>query len=138
MTSLQSLWFLPQRRLIMAKPSKNRTRKIVDVKAVAANDTQPAVEAPVAETPAATKVVHAAPPQPTSTTATGLGAYYAGLAGRPSKPSVIYVFTKTGYALSWVQRAVRLGITPEELCEQFRTDAEGLKARWAALTAKKA
>ena len=57
MTSLQSLWFLPQRRLIMAKPSKNRTRKIVDVKAVAANDTQPAVEAPVAETPAATKVV---------------------------------------------------------------------------------
>ena len=120
----------------MAKPSKNRTRKTVDVKAAAANDTQPVVEAPVAETPAATKVVPAAPPAPKSPT--GLGAYYAGLAGRPSKPSVIYVFTKTGYALSWVQRAVRLGITPEELCEQFRTDAEGLKARWAALTAKKA
>ena len=66
MTSLQSLWFLPQRRLIMAKPSKNRTRKIVDVKAAAANDTQPVVEAPVAETPAATKVVPAAPPRPRS------------------------------------------------------------------------
>jgi len=138
MTSLQSLWFLPQRRLIMAKPSKNRIRKTVDVKAAAANNTQPVVEAPVPETPAATKVVPTTPPQPTSTSATGLGAYYAGLAGRPSKPSVIYVFTKAGYALSWVQRAVRLGITPEELCEQFRTDAAGVKAKWAVLTAKKA
>ena len=82
MTSLQSLWFLPQRRLIMAKPSKNRTRKTVDVKAAAANDTQPVVEAPVAETPAATKVVPAAPPAPKSPT--GLGAFYAGLAGRPA------------------------------------------------------
>lgn len=63
----------------MAKPSKNRIRKNVDVKAAAANDTQPVVEAPVTETPAATKVVPAAPPQPTSTTATGLGAFYAGL-----------------------------------------------------------
>jgi hypothetical protein len=38
------------------------------------------------------------------------GAAYAVLAGRPSKQAVIAVFGKSGYALSWVARADRLGV----------------------------
>jgi hypothetical protein len=70
-------------------------------------------------------------------TATATGARYSVLAGRPSKQGVIACFGKTGYALSWVARAERLGITPEELCERFKTDSEGVKAAWAALSEKK-
>lgn len=70
--------------------------------------------------------------------ATATGAKLAALAGRPSKPAVISVFGTSGYALSWVARAERLGIPPERLCAKFKTDPEGVKADWAALTAKKA
>jgi hypothetical protein len=59
------------------------------------------------------------------------GAAYAVLAGRPSKQAVIAVFGKTGYALSWVARAERLGITPEELCDRFKTDTSRVKKLWA-------
>ena len=62
------------------------------------------------------------------------GAAYAVLAGRPSKQAVIAVFGKTGYALSWVARAARLGITPEELCDRFKTDANRVKKHWAEST----
>ena len=66
------------------------------------------------------------------------GAAYAVLAGRPSKQAVTAVFGKTGYALSWIARAGRLGITPEELCERFKSDASRVKKLWAELTADKA
>ena len=65
------------------------------------------------------------------------GAAYAVLAGRPSKQAVTAVFGKTGYALSWIARADRLGITPEELCERFKTDANKVKKLWAELAAEK-
>jgi len=69
--------------------------------------------------------------------ATAVGANYAKLAGRPSKQQVTYVFGTVGYALSWVSRAIKLGITPEELCQEFVKDPEGLKVRYAEATAKK-
>ena len=64
------------------------------------------------------------------------GAAYAVLAGRPSKQAVIAVFGKSGYALSWVARANRLGITPEELCERFKADSNRVKKLWAELAAE--
>ena len=64
------------------------------------------------------------------------GAAYAVLAGRPSKQAVTAVFGKTGYALSWIARADRLGITPEELCERFKTDPNRVKKLWTDLTAE--
>jgi hypothetical protein len=66
------------------------------------------------------------------------GAKLAAVAGRPSKPAVISVFGKAGYALSWLARAERLEITPERLCAKFKADPQAVKADWAALTAKKA
>lgn len=65
------------------------------------------------------------------------GAAYSVLAGRPSKQAVTAVFGKTGYALSWVVRAGRLGITPEELCYRFKTDSNRVKKLWAELTVEK-
>jgi len=59
------------------------------------------------------------------------GAAYAALAGRPSKQAVVAVFGKTGYALSWVARADRLGITTEELCDRFKSDPNRVKKQWA-------
>jgi hypothetical protein len=71
-------------------------------------------------------------------TATATGARYSVLAGRPSKQGVVAVFAKSGYAVSWIARAERLAITPEELCERFKTDPEGVMSQWEAATAKKA
>lgn len=62
------------------------------------------------------------------------GAACAVLAGRRSKQAVTAVFGKTGYALSWVARADRLGITPEELCNRFKADPNRVKKLWAELT----
>jgi len=64
------------------------------------------------------------------------GAAYAVLAGRPSKQAVTAVFGKTGYALSWLARADRLGITAEELCQKFANDPAAVKRSWAALADK--
>lgn len=61
---------------------------------------------------------------------------YAVLAGRPSQQAVTAVFGKTGYALSWVARAERLGLTPEELCDRFKMDPNRVKKQWAELTAE--
>ena len=66
------------------------------------------------------------------------GAAYAVLAGRPSKQAVVAVFGKTGYALSWVARADRLGITPEELCDRFKTDPNRVKKLWDESTVENA
>jgi hypothetical protein len=73
-----------------------------------------------------------------ASSATATGAKLAVLAGRPSKQAVTAVFGSSGYALSWLARAERLGVTPERLCAKFKADPEGMKADWAALTAKKA
>jgi len=59
-----------------------------------------------------------------------------GVAGRPSQQAVTAVFGKSGYALSWVARADRLGITPEELCDRFKADPNKVKKLWAELTAE--
>ena len=139
---------------------KNRKTKVVDVKKAAARD----VETPEVKLPAkkrseksdwetrvrkyeeqgmtrsdAQAVVdaedsHKLPAKNAS--AVAKGAAYHVLAGRPSKPAVVACFGKTGYSLSWVSRAQKLGIQPEELCERFRTDAEAVKQSWAALSAK--
>jgi hypothetical protein len=66
------------------------------------------------------------------------GAAYAVLAGRPSKQSVTAVFGKTGYTLSWIARADRLAITPEELCNRFKTDPNRVKRLWAESTVENA
>lgn len=62
------------------------------------------------------------------------GAAYHVLAGRPSKDAVVACFRKSGYALSWVSRAERLGISPQELCEAFRSNPARVKEHWAAVT----
>lgn len=81
--------------------------------------------------PAKTRKKHAA-------SAIATGAKLAALAGRPSKQAVTAAFGSSGYALSWLARAEHLGITPERLSAKFKADPGGLKADWAALTAKKA
>jgi hypothetical protein len=108
----------------MAKKSKKvRKQKaaVIDVKKAAANDK---------ETPTEVKRV------PKSGSAVAKGAAYSVLAGRPSKQAVTAVFGKTGYAVSWVARADRLGITPEELCDRFKTDPNRVKKLWADLMAE--
>jgi len=108
----------------MAKKSKKvRKQKavVVDLKKAAANDK---------ETPIEVKRV------PKSGSVVAKGAAYSVLAGRPSKQAVTAVFGKTGYALSWAARADRLGVTPEELCERFKTDPNRVKKLWVELTAE--
>jgi hypothetical protein len=95
-----------------------------------ANSSAPAV-APPKPTPVAAEA-----PKPATLTATGTR--YAVLAGRPSKQAVTAVFGTTGYALSWVARAIKLNTTPEALCERFKTDPESVKSQWEASAAKKA
>jgi predicted alpha/beta hydrolase len=80
--------------------------------------------------PAKVRAKHAASAEAT-------GAKLAALAGRPSKQAVTAVFGSSGYALSWLARAERLGITAERLSAKFKADPDGVKADWAALTAKK-
>jgi hypothetical protein len=64
------------------------------------------------------------------------GAAYHVLAGRPSKDAVVKCFGKSGYALSWVSRAERLGVSPQELCEAFAANPNKVADKWAALEAK--
>lgn len=85
-----------------------------------------------------TKVSKARNKRAKATSAAAIGARFAVMAGRPSKQAVISVFGSSGYALTWLARAERLGITPERLCAKFKSDPESVKADWAALTAKKA
>ena len=106
----------------MAKKSKKVRKKkaaVVDVKKAAANDK---------ETPIEVKRV------PKSGSAVAKGAAHSVLAGRPSKQAVTAVFGKTGYALSWVARAARMNVTPEELCERFKTEPIRVKKSWTDLT----
>ncbi len=105
---------------------------VPDFKQAAANDdspTRPVIrrkpktvkDAPVAKVPARNASLVAK------------GAAYHQLAGKPTKQAVVACFGKSGYALSWVNRADRLGITPQELCEQFRDNPAQVADRWAAL-----
>jgi hypothetical protein len=64
------------------------------------------------------------------------GAMFAVLAGRPSKQAVTAVFGQSGYALSWVARAERLGMPARKLCEKFASNPAAVKQSWAALAVK--
>lgn len=97
---------------------------------------KPATPVAVVEQPQPKEIIPATVVTKKSATATG--AAYHVLAGRPSKQAVIACFGKTGYALSWVARAIRLNVTPEELCADFKSNAEAVKARWGVLEKKSA
>jgi len=96
--------------------------RLLDVKSAAAND-KPEVPAPKLPAKNASLVAK--------------GAAYHVMAGHPRKDAVIACFGKSGYTLSWVSRAERLGVTPQELCEQFRTSPTHLADKWAALSEAK-
>jgi hypothetical protein len=141
--ALTSLWFIPTlRRNIMAKRNRKAGSKKVDFKAAAAHDDTPVASAVNDATKLAAAVFEreAKPKTPATpqAKATAMGAGYARLAGRPSKQAVTAVFGKTGYALSWQNRAIKMGTTPEELCERFKANPEEVKTAWELLTAKKA
>ena len=100
---------------------KAATGRAKDFKSAAAHDV---VEAPAPKLPAKNASLVAK------------GAAYHVLAGRPSKDAVVACFGKSGYALSWVSRAERLGVTPQELCEAFAANPKRVADKWAALEAK--
>ena len=108
----------------MPKKSKKvrKQKAVVDVKKAAANDKETQIEV---------KRV------PKSGSAVAKGAAYSVLAGRPSKQAVTAVFGKTGYALSWVARAARMNVTPENLSARFKAQPEQVKADWDRLSEKK-
>jgi len=108
----------------MTKKSKKvrKQKGVVDVKKAAANDKETQIEV---------KRV------PKSGSAVAKGAAYSVLAGRPSKQAVTAIFGKTGYALSWVARAARMNVTPENLSARFKAQPEQVKADWASLLEKK-
>ena len=141
---MTSIWFIPGKEHQMAHKTKSTRPRKLRKSTKPATETQAAtteisVVAPVIREPGLTpeQIIEEAEKETKPTSATATGARYSVLAGRPSKQGVIAAFGKTGYALSWVARAERLGITPEELCERFKTDSEGVKAAWAALSEKK-
>jgi hypothetical protein len=101
--------------------TKAATGRAKDFKSAAAHDV---VEAPAPKLPAKNASLVAK------------GAAYHVLAGRPSKDAVVKCFGKSGYALSWVSRAERLGVTPQELCEAFAANPSKVADKWAALEAK--
>jgi hypothetical protein len=104
------------------KDSKTKApARAKDAKSAAANDV---VEVPTPKLPAKNASLVAK------------GAAYHVLAGRPSKDAVVKCFGKSGYALSWVSRAERLGVTPQELCEAFAANPNKVADKWAALEAK--
>lgn len=105
-----------------SKKSRKRKADVIDVKKAAANDKETQIEV---------KRV------PKSGSAVAKGAAYSVLAGRPSKQAVTAIFGKTGYALSWVARAVRMNVTPENLCGRFKANPQQVKADWASLLEKK-
>src|SRR5437764_10937236 len=116
---------VPQEGTQMARKSKKlRKRKnaVVDVKKAAANDKETQIEV--------RRV-------PKSGSAVAKGAAYSVLAGRPSKQAVTAVFGKTGYSLSWVARAARMNVTPENLTARFKAQPEQVKADWDRLSEKK-
>jgi len=131
----------------MAKKSRKASKKIVDTKMAAANDTTlvgfaTAAPALANVTPRLTaEQIATQKPEPVRSergTAVASGFAYNKLAGGPSKQAVIAVFGQSGYsAYSWVSRASKLGITPEELCEKFVADPKAVKVLWEAATAKK-
>src|SRR5260370_34867230 len=145
---MTSIWFIPRREHQIAtktkstRPRKSRksTKPVTETRAA---PTEVSATAPLVEntnlTPRLTpeQIIEHAEKETKPTPATATGARYSVLAGRPSKQGVIAAFGKTGYALSWVARAERLGITPEELCERFKSDSEGVKAAWSILSGKK-
>ena len=125
----------------MATKKKSRKRrpakKVQTATKKAPTPSQPETKTVVAAWLTPEQIIENAEKETKSATATATGAKLAILAGRPSKQGVIAVFGKTGYALSWAARATRLNIKPETLCERFKTNPDGVKAAWAALSEKK-
>lgn len=133
MTNLNSLWFL--RRTTMKNPRKSRkaSKKVVDTKMVAANDKTPTPTPNI--TPRLTPETIINRSERGAAVASGFA--YNKLAGKPSKQQVIAVFGQSGYAAySWVSRAAKLGITPEELCAKFVADPKAVKELWTKATTK--
>jgi hypothetical protein len=112
-----------------------KSRKAIrstDVKMAQANDLASAVvaaeaaEAPtVAVQPVAKEVVIRK-----GDSAVQKGAKYAVMAGRPSKQAVTAVFGKAGYALSWIQRAEKMGVDPANLVARFKSEPQEVKVEW--------
>ncbi len=119
----------------MAKRNRKSSKKVVDVKTAAANDTSNLVPRLTADEIAAQKPEA---PKVDLATLTGVkaGIYFAGLAGRPSAIAVKAAFGASGYAMTWIQRAAKLGLDTAELCAQFKVDAAAVKAKWEKLTTK--
>lgn len=102
--------------------AKKKSKRNSDFKAAAAND----------DTAAPIK-----PKKSRAKSAVATGAQLHVLAGRPSKQAVIAVFGSVGYSYSWVTRAVKLGCSPEEITERFKTNPDQLANDWKAATEKK-
>jgi hypothetical protein len=114
MTSLNSIWFI--RRPLMAKKNSKTSKKVVDTKMAAANDTTEVVATPVTpnitqrltadeiaaqpEAPATPKI------DPSRVKGVALGIFYAGLSGKLSKQAVTACFGARGCAMNWVHRAL--------------------------------
>lgn len=90
-------------------------------------------DAPKGKAPKQAKVVESVKLPAKNASLVAKGAAYHVLAGRPNKDAVVACFGKTGYALSWISRAGRLGVSTEQLCEQFRTNVAAVKKSWDAL-----
>lgn len=103
------------------RPKGKAPARAKDLKSAAAHD----VEAPAPKLPAKNASLIAK------------GAAYHVLAGRPSKDAVVKCFGKSGYALSWVSRAERLGVSPQELCSQFAANPARVKDQWSGLAEAK-
>jgi hypothetical protein len=110
------------------------TRQAVDFKAAAANDVPTAAETTL---PLTAEQIVKQPERSERGSAVASGFQYNKLAGKPTKQQVIAVFGQSGYsAYSWVSRAAKLGITPEELCEKFVADPKAVKELWQKVTIK--
>lgn len=125
------------------KKARTKKPKVVDTKMAAAHDEQP-VAVVDSTTPSTTTGQKPNPVEAVNVklpaknaSLTAKGAAYASLAGRPSKAQVISAFGTSGYALSWIERAKRLGVDPAELAAQFKADPAAVKALWDAHVAAK-
>jgi hypothetical protein len=115
----------------MAKKSK-KTSKVVDVKKAAAND-KPEVQVEATTAPATAAVTAPVAKEVVirkGDSAVQKGAKYAVMAGRPSKQAVTAVFGKAGYALSWIQRAEKMGVDPANLAARFKAEPQEVKVEW--------
>jgi hypothetical protein len=121
----------------MANKKSSKRNRNTDAKMAAANDTSNLVPRLTADEIAAQPEAPATPKvDPSTLKGVAAGIYFAGLAGRPSKPAVIACFGKAGYNMNWIQRAQKLGMETADLCAQFKADPAAVKAIWEKATIK--